>query len=162
MDITASVCLGQLALGLPMMGGAIGSGLGIMKAGCAAAGEWAKEGKAGKGLKFAYVLFTAMPLSQLLYGFVFTSVCLKKENLLPDGIIATQGASIFAMALACGVIQLVSAWAQGTVGAAGCRTVSDGNGKGLAQIIMAMGIAETVGLLGMVLGMVAVPTSAGM
>jgi F0F1-type ATP synthase membrane subunit c/vacuolar-type H+-ATPase subunit K len=52
--------------------------------------------------------------------------------------------------------EMLSAWMQGLIGAAGIRALSEGEGKGLAFIIIAMGIAETVGIFGMVflLGMI--------
>jgi len=40
----------------------------------------------------------------------------------------------------------LSAWMQGAIGAAGCRMLSESEGKGFALIIIAMGIAETVGV----------------
>jgi F0F1-type ATP synthase membrane subunit c/vacuolar-type H+-ATPase subunit K len=52
---------------------------------------------------------------------------------------------------------MVSAWMQGVIGAAGCRSISEGQGKGLVFIIIAMGIVETVGLFGFVFLLLVLP-----
>jgi V/A-type H+-transporting ATPase subunit K len=63
---------------------------------------------------------------------------------------------LLGIGLATGMGEMLSAWMQGLIGAAGIRALSDGEGKGLAFIIIAMGIVETVGIFTMVfmLGMV--------
>lgn len=158
MEMTTAVFLAQLGFCLPLGLGAIGSGIGILTVGRAAMGEWGKEGKAGKTLRFQYVILTAMPLSQMIYGFIFTILGLQSPIAESAQIVATHGIAIFGFGLACGVTQLVSAWAQGILGAAGCRAFADGEGKGLAFIIIVMGIVETVGLFGFVLGYLLMPS----
>jgi F0F1-type ATP synthase membrane subunit c/vacuolar-type H+-ATPase subunit K len=49
-----------------------------------------------------------------------------------------------------GLGELFSAWLQGVIGAAGCRCLSESDGKGLALIIIALGIVETVGIFSFV------------
>jgi V/A-type H+-transporting ATPase subunit K len=63
---------------------------------------------------------------------------------------------LLGIGLAAGLAEMLSAWMQGLVGAAGIRALSEGEGKGFAFIIIAMGIVETVGIFAMVflLGMV--------
>ncbi len=160
MDMTGGVYLGQLGMALPLALGALGSGLGVLTAGRAAMGEWGKEGKAGKVLRFQYVILTAMPLSQMIYGFIFTMLAMSLPISQGSPLVASHGAALFGLGLACGLIELASAWVQGILGAAGCRAFSDGDGKGLAFIIIVMGIAETVGLFGFVLAYLLVPTGA--
>ena len=46
---------------------------------------------------------------------------------------------------------------QGLIGAAGCRPISEDQGKGLVFIIISMGIVETVGLFGFVFLMMVLP-----
>jgi len=55
--------LGKFACGLVLGLGGIGSCLGIVSAGTAAAGAWASEGKAGKNLSFQYIIMVAAPIS---------------------------------------------------------------------------------------------------
>jgi len=143
--------LGQLGVVLCFGMGALGSALGIMVAGTAAAGAWAKDARAGKPIIFTYIIFVAAPLSQTLYAMIVMT----KLNTA----IAQAGASaglLFGIGLATGLGELVSAWGQGVIGAAACRCLSEGEGKGLAFLIIAIGIIETVGIFSFafMLGMV--------
>ncbi len=148
--------LGQLGLGLALGLGAIGSALGIGAAGRAAAGAWAKEAKAGKSLNFSYIILVGMPLSQTIYAFIIMLVGLKARVYDPEMLAANAGA-LFGIGLACGLGELFSAWMQGLIGAAACRCMSEGEGKGLAFLIIAMGIVETVGLFSFVFLLLVMP-----
>ncbi len=141
---------GQLGLGLALGLAATGSALGIGAAGRTAAGAWAKEAKAGKPLDFKYVILIGMPLTQTFYAFMLLFVGLSAAVYDPPTLSANAGA-LFSIGLACGLGELFSAWLQGLIGASGIRCMSEGEGKGLAFIIIAMGIVETVGLLSFVL-----------
>lgn len=139
--------LGQLGIALSLGLGALGSALGIGAAGMAAAGAWAKEGKAGKRLSFTYIILSAMPMSQTLYGMIVMN---QLSGLGHDIVVANAGL-IFSIGLACGLGELFSAWMQGVIGAAGVRCLSESEGKGFAFLVIAMGLAETVGILSFVL-----------
>jgi len=141
---------GQMSMGIALGGAAIGSALGIGAAGQAAAGAWAKEAKAGKPLNFAYIILTGMPLSQTIYGLVLMLVALKPGIIGDGAVTATHAGTLLGIGIAGGLAELFSAWLQGLIGAAGCRAISEGEGKGLIFIIIAMGIVETVGLFGFV------------
>jgi V/A-type H+-transporting ATPase subunit K len=137
--------LGQLGYALPLGLGAIGSALGIGAAGRAATGAWAKEAKEGKGMNFLYIALTGMPLSQTIYGFVLM-LTLLKTNLDNAAYVADNAPTLFSIGLAIGLGELFSAWMQGVIGAAGIRAMSEAEGKPFVFTIIAMGIAETVGL----------------
>ena len=141
---------GQLGMGLALALGTIGSALGIGAAGRAAAGAWAKEGKEGKNLNFLYIVLLGMPLSQTIYAFVFMLVGLAPLFYDADGAVlgdfGDSAGVIFGAGLACGMAALFSAWMQGLIGASAIRCMSESEGKGFAFLIIAMGIAETVGL----------------
>jgi len=145
MDMT---WLGQIGFALPLGLGAIGSALGIGAAGRAAAGAWAKEAREGKQMNFLYVALTGMPLSQTIYGFVLMLALLQGKVYGADATfnMAQNGGAIFSIGLACGLGELFSAWMQGVIGAAGVRAMSEADGKPFTFTIIAMGIAETVGL----------------
>ncbi|MFP4104732.1 MAG: V-type ATP synthase subunit K [Phycisphaerae bacterium] len=134
--------LGQLGFALPLGLGATGSALGIGAAGRAAAGAWAKEAREGKPLNFLYVALLGMPLSQLIYGFVISLVLLRGKA--PTD--SAEAAAWFSIGLACGLGELFSAWMQGVIGAGGIRAISEVGRKPFVLSIIAMGIAETVGL----------------
>jgi V/A-type H+-transporting ATPase subunit K len=148
---------GQMSMGLVLAGATIGSALGIGAAAQAAAGAWAKEAKAGKPLNFSYIILTGMPLSQTIYGFILMLVGLSPLITGDNPVVATHAGTLLGIGLAGGLAEMFSAWLQGIIGAAGCRCISEGEGKGLVFIIIAMGIVETVGLFGFVFLLLVLP-----
>jgi len=145
---------GQMGVVLALGLAALGSAVGIGKAGQAAAGAWAKEAKAGKGLSFTYIILLGMPISQTLYAMIVMN---KMGGVLEKPELAVANAGLLlGLGLATGIGEMLSAWMQGLVGAAGIRALSEGEGKGFAFLIIAMGIVETVGIFAMVflLGMI--------
>ena len=147
---------GQLGLALALGLGAVGSALGIGAAGSAAAGAWAKEAKAGKPLNFSYIILVGMPLSQTIYGFILALVGLAPKVYGATG--AANAGTLLSIGIAGGLAEMFSAWMQGLIGASACRALSEGKGKGLAFLIIAMGIAETVGLFGFVFLLLLLPS----
>lgn len=141
---------GVMGLGMA----ALGSSIGIGVAGQAAAGAWAKEARAGRNLSFAYIILVGMPISQTLYAMI-VMVNMRSVYENPEVAVADAGL-LMGVGLAVGMAEMLSAWMQGLIGAAGVRALCDGEGKGLAFIIIALGIVETVGIFAMVflLGMI--------
>ena len=148
---------GQMSMGLVLAGATLGSALGIGAAGRAAAGAWAKEARAGKSLNFSYIILIGMPLSQTIYGFILMLVGLAPLIIGDQPMTTTHAGTLFGIGLAGGVAELSSAWMQGLIGAAACRAISEGEGKGLVFMIIAMGIVETVGLFGFVFLLLVLP-----
>ena len=142
--------MGQLGLGLTLGLAATGSALGIGAAARAAAGAWAKEGKAGRSLDFKYIILVGMPLSQTFYAFLLLFVGLG-DRMLDLDLLSKHAGALFSIGIGCGLGELFSAWMQGLIGAAAVRCMSESEGKGLAFLIIAMGIVETVGLFSFVL-----------
>ena len=137
--------LGQLGIILGFGMAVIGSASGIWLAGSAAAGAWARDSRAGKLLRFNYVIFVGAPLSQTFYAMLVMDKLIK----------ALQASSnyaglIFGIGLATGLGEMLSAWGQGAIGAGACRSLSDSDGKGLAFLLIAIGVIETVGIFTMV------------
>lgn len=142
---------GALALGLA----AIGSAVGIGVAGRAAAGAWAKEAKTGIGLRFTYIILLGMPISQTLYAMIVMNkikkVLMDTEAATVKSLMTVEFAGILlAVGIATGIAELFSAWMQGEIGAAGIRAMCEGEGKGFAFLLIAMGVVETVGIFAMV------------
>jgi len=146
---------GQFGLALALGLGALGSALGIGAAGRAAAGAWAKEAKAGKRLNFSYIILVGMPLTQTIYGFML--MLLMSGRVYDADVLARNAGALLTIGIAGGLAELFSAWMQGAIGAAGCRALSEGEGKGLIFIIIAMGIAESVGLFGFIFLLLVLP-----
>lgn len=147
---------GQLSLGTVLALSAIGSAIGIGIVGQAAAGAWAKEARAGRPLSFTYVILIGLPLSQTIYGAILMLIGLRARVYVPGTVAANAGALI-GIAIAGGLAEMFSAWFQGKIGAAACRALSEGGGQGLAFMIIAMGIVETVGLFSFVFLLMVLP-----
>jgi len=148
---------GQMSMGLVLIGATLGSALGIGAAAQAAAGAWAKEAKAGKPLNFSYIILTGMPLSQTIYGFILMLVGLSPLVTGDNPLTSVHPGTLLGIGIAGAIAELASAWIQGIIGAAGCRSISEGEGKGLVFIIISMGIVETVGLFGFVFLLLVLP-----
>ncbi len=151
-----SVFWGQLALGTVLALSAIGSAIGIGIVGQAAAGAWSKEARAGRPLSFTYIILVGLPLSQTIYGAILMLIGLR-DRIYDPTILADNAGVLLGIAIAGGLAELFSAWFQGRIGAAACRALSEGGGQGLAFMIIAMGIAETVGLFGFVFLLMVLP-----
>ncbi len=95
-----------------------------------------------------------MPISQTLYAMI-VMMNMRSVYANPEVAVADAGL-LMGVGLAVGMAEMLSAWMQGLIGAAGIRALCDGEGKGLAFIIIALGIVETVGIFAMVflLGMI--------
>ena len=141
----ANLFLGQLGAGLAVGMAAVGSSLGAGVAGMAAGGAWAKDARAGKALRFIYIICVAAPITQTVYGFIVMNQMADKLSLA-----GTNGGLLFGIGLATGLGEMLSAWMQGAIGAAGCRMLSESDGKGFAFVLIALGIAETVGIFTLV------------
>ena len=149
--------IGQLSIGLVMIGATLGSVAGIGAVGRAATGAWAKEAKEGKALNFSYIILIGMPLSQTIYGFILVLVGFAPLVTGDNPVTATHTGTLLGIALAGGSAEFFSAWMQGLIGAGACRALSEGDGKGLVYMIIAMGIMETVGLFGFVFLLLVLP-----
>ncbi|RPI66067.1 MAG: V-type ATP synthase subunit K [Geobacteraceae bacterium] len=149
--------IGQLSIGLVMIGATLGSAIGIGAVGQAAAGAWAKEAREGKTLNFSYIILIGMPLSQTIYGFILVLVGFTPLVTGDNPVTAQHGGTLLGIGLAGGLAEFFSAWIQGLIGAGACRALSEGEGKGLVFMIIAMGIVETVGLFGFVFLLLVLP-----
>ena len=144
----SSVFLGQLGMALAVGMAALGSSIGAGIAGMAAAGSWAKDARAGKPLRFIYIICVAAPITQTVYGFIVMNQMADKLAILQKG--ATGAGLLLGIGIATGLGEMLSAWMQGAIGAAGCRMLSESDGKGFAFVLIALGITETVGIFTLV------------
>jgi len=149
--------IGQLSIGVVMIGATIGSAVGIGAVGQAAAGAWEKEAREGKALNFSYIILMGMPLSQTIYGFILVLVGLTPLVTGDNPVTDVHAGTLLGVGLAGGSAEFFSAWMQGLIGAAACRALSEGGGKGLVFMIIAMGIVETIGLFGFVFLLMVLP-----
>ena len=145
--------LGKLSLGLIVGFGGLGSSLGVGSAGTAAAGGWAKEGKEGKPLSGKYVALVAMPVSQTLYCMILF-ILMEPYAKVPE-----NGPVLLGIAIGAGLCELFSAYMQGVIGGAGVRCLAENGGKGFGNLVVAMGVAESVGLFALVTGILVLNSS---
>ena len=140
--------LGLLGAGLVMGIAAIGSGLGIGFAGQATIGAWKKCYIANKPAPMMLLAFAGAPLTQTFYGFILMGQMVDAAHATPDNAWLYVGFGI-----ASGLAMAFSAIFQGKAGAAAADAQAE-TGKGFAQYIAVVGIAETVALFAMVLTMI--------
>jgi V/A-type H+-transporting ATPase subunit K len=140
--------LGLLGAGLVMGIAAIGSGIGIGYAGSATIGAWKKCYISNKAAPMMLLAFAGAPLTQTFYGFILMGQMVTAAEARPENCWLYIGYGI-----ASGLAMAFSAIVQGKVGAAAADAQGE-TGKGFAQYIAVVGIAETIALFAMVLTMI--------
>ena len=111
-----NVILGYLGLGLMLGLAGVGSSIGTTIAGNAAEGALKKNPEKSTG----YMILSALPASQGLYGFVAFRMWKGKD-------FATDGAMLFGVGISVGLVCLMSAIRQGQVCANGIVGLSQGH-----------------------------------
>ena len=108
--------LGYLGLGLMLGLAGVGSSIGTTNAGNAAEGALKKNPEKSS----SYMILSAMPATQGLYGFVAFLMWLGKD-------FAADGAMLFGVGISVGLVCLMSAIRQGQVCANGIVGISQGH-----------------------------------
>ena len=108
--------LGYLGMGLMLGLAGIGSSIGTTIAGNAAEGALKKN----KEKSSSYMILSALPATQGLYGFVAFLMWMSKD-------FAADGLKLFAIGLVVGVVFLISAIRQGQVCANGIAGIAGGH-----------------------------------
>ena len=111
-----STILGYLGLGLMLGLAGVGSSIGTTIAGNAAEGALKKNPEKSS----SYMILSAMPATQGLYGFVAFLMWLGKD-------FAADGAMLFGVGISVGLVCLMSAIRQGQVCANGIVGISQGH-----------------------------------
>ena len=112
--------LGYLGWGLMLGLSGVGSAYGTTIAGNAAEGALKKNKEKGS----SYMILSALPATQGLYGFV--AFLMWMGNMTPE-ILAVSGAKYFAVGIAVGLVCLLSAIRQGQVCANGIAGIAAGH-----------------------------------
>ena len=132
--------LAYLGLGLVLALAGIGSSIGTTIAGNAAEGALKRKPEASG----SYLLLSALPSTQGIYGFVAFFMLLSKLKADP-----TQGFVIFGVGLCVGLVCMISAMRQGQVCANGIVGVSQGHNVFTNTLIYAA-LPEFYAILGLV------------
>lgn len=138
--MTLATILGYLGLGLVLSLAGIGSAIGTTIAGNAAEGALKKKPE-GSG---NYLVLSALPATQGIYGFVAFFVMLGRMKANPE-----MGLIIFGVGLSVGLVCLLSAIRQGQVSANGIVGVSQGHDVFTNTLIYAA-LPELYAILGLV------------
>lgn len=118
-----NLLIAYLGIGLMIALSGIGSSYGVTIAGNAAIGALKKDSS-----KFGnFLVLTALPGTQGLYGFAGYFMFQSIFNVLTPEITAIQSAAIFAAGLAMGLVGLLSSIRQGQVCANGIASIGQGN-----------------------------------
>ena len=112
-------------IGVALMVGLAGiaSAVGTAICGQAAVGAMKKNG----GAFGSYMVLSALPGSQGLYGFVCFFMVNNIYSLLTDDIIMLQGAAIFGIGILVGIVNLAASIYQGKVCANGIAAIGNGH-----------------------------------
>ena len=129
--------LGYLGLGLVLALSGIGSAIGTTTAGNAAEGALKKKPEASG----SYMVLSALPATQGIYGFVAFFMMLSK--------VAEAGAVVFGVGVSVGLVCMISAIRQGQVCANGIVGVSQGHNVFTNTLIYAA-LPEFCAMLGLV------------
>jgi len=132
--------LGYLGLGLVLSLAGIGSSIGTTTAGNAAEGGLKKNPDASG----SYMVLSALPATQGIYGFVAFFMLLSKMQADPE-----MGLVIFGVGLSVGLVCLISAIRQGQVCANGIVGISQGHDVFTNTLIYAA-LPEFYAILGLV------------
>lgn len=130
--------LGYLGLGLMLGLAGIGSSIGTTIAGNAAEGALKKAPQKSSN----YMILSALPATQGIYGFVGFFMWLGKD-------FATMGPTLFGVGLAVGLVCMISAIRQGQVCANGIVGVSQGHDV-LTNTLIYAALPEFYAILGLV------------
>jgi V/A-type H+-transporting ATPase subunit K len=141
--------LGQLGAGLVMGLSTVGSGIGIWIVGQAAVGAWKKCYALNKPAPMLLLVLCGMPLSQTFYGFILMLQMLPAAFANPE-----KGMLYLGIGFAAGLSNVFTAVSQGKIAASAADAQAE-TGKGFAQYIMVIGIAESAALFCMVFSMIA-------
>jgi V/A-type H+-transporting ATPase subunit K len=147
----------MLGVGLLMGVSTVGSGIGLWIVGQAAVGAWKKCYAAGKPAPMLLLVFVAMPLSQTFYGFILMNQMLSRVVDAAGNVIMLvpeKAMLYFAVGIAAAASNVITAITQGKIAAAACDAQAE-TGRGFAQYIAVIGIAESIALFAMVFSMIA-------
>ena len=137
MEMTTAIILGYIGVALMVGLSGAASCIGTSIAGQASVGAMKKNG----GAFGSYMILSAIPGSQGLYGFVSYFII---KGFLTESITMLQGAAIFGAGLLTGFVCLFSAYYQARICANGIAAIGNGHDVMGKTLILAAGFRATV------------------
>lgn len=143
-----AVGLAYAGAALALMGGLIGSSIGMGKAGSSGSAALAEDPKQFRNV----FLLAALPMTQTFYGLIILIQYINYVNGHLDTLTLEKGLAILALGLAVGGAELFSAWYQGVVCASGIAELPRTKGAVTFNTMILAVYVELIGILGMVFG----------
>lgn len=153
------IALASAGVALGIVGGFIGSAIGISKAANAGLSVLAEDPGSFKWV----MLLSSLPMTQTFYGFIFTLLGL--TGVLPglsESITMGKAAAIFAVGIMVMLAELFSAAYQGAVCMSGILELVKTKGRIATSTMILASYEELFGILGMVLGYLVITIIAGL
>ncbi len=119
--MTTGIILAYIGIALMIGLSGVGSAIGVSMGGNATVGALQKNEKAFG----SYMLLSAMPGTQGLYGFAGFFI-INSSGILSENITVLQGMAILAAGVALGLVALISAMRQGQICANGISSIGSG------------------------------------
>lgn len=132
------------AIGFAAIGSAYGTGV----AASSAIGAWKKCYMQNRPAPFQLLIFAGAPLSQTIYGMILMFSLMGAAETNPGFWVAYMTVGVLA-----GIAMGISALLQGTAAAAAADAFAE-SGKGFTNLLMSLGIIETVAIFVMAFAMV--------
>ncbi|ADI32389.1 ATPase [Staphylothermus hellenicus] len=146
----------QLAVGLAyasaafaLMGGLIGSSIGIGKAGSAGSAALAEDPKQFRNV----FILASLPMTQTFYGLIILIQYISYVNGHLETLTLDKALAILGLGLAVAVAEFFSAWFQGIVCASGISELPRTKGAVTFSTMILAVYVELIGILGMVFGL---------
>ena len=136
--------LAEFGIGASFIFATLGSVVGAFIAGSATIGAWKKCYVQNKPAPFIMVAFAGAPLTNTIYGFILMSQLMVSENLSDH--------QLFFMGTMAGLVLGVAAYAQARIAALASDVYGE-SGQGFGNLMMLIGICETIQLFTMVFTM---------
>jgi len=137
-------------MGISLALASIGSSMGAGVAGMSAVGAWKRAFAHNKAAPFILVAFVGAPLTQTVYAMILRNA-IRSTNWPPEA-----RWQVFMLGAFAGFAIGLSAYYQGLCGAKAADAFGE-YGKGFGNLIMVVGIIETVAIFTLVFSLMALP-----
>ncbi len=130
---------------MALLGGLVGSSIGIGKAGSAGTATLAEDPKQFRNV----FILVSLPMTQTFYGLIVLIQFITHVNSLANLTMA-QGLAMLGLGMAAGAAEWLSAWFQGVICASGIAELPRTKGKITFNALILAVYVELIGILGMV------------
>ncbi len=144
-----SIGLSYVGAILALMGGLVGSSIGIGRAGSVGSAALAEDPKQFRNV----FLLASLPITQTFYGLIVLIQFISFVNSNIDKLGFSTGLTLFWLGLAVGLAEFFSAWYQGKVCSSGIAELPRTKGRITFNAMILAVYVELIGILGMVSGL---------